>query len=375
MMKFKKGRKRAIIGSVAAVLLGATAAFAFFTSTGSGAGSAGTATATQALKIQQIGAGYNSLITSNASDPYIQDQTYSGAGISQFGNNVTLAKAGAQQLINVVVAFRNWNTAVSGVPITLSIDNTVAGPISDVETPTIPAAIVPGANPSLTNVTFNFASQGAFVDQQFTYLISFDASGAAGSLNVALSSSTNNLSVGSDTNPGQVTVNTTDPNLGNDFPGCATPVATGTPVAVNADCGPEAPGNPGAYGNEPNNADIPAVQVNVVGGVVTGLYPGGPAQPVNFAITNPNSSSVQVNQVTTTAGVLSNTSATYPAPPNPACDPTWYPIGTPTVTVGESIPQGTSIFDATGTSISMTETNSNQDNCEGADIGLNFTSN
>lgn len=68
-------KTRVAIMTVAAVVLGAGIAFAYFTATGSGTGSAQTGSASN-LTIQQIGAGYDSLI-GGSGDPYIQDQCFS----------------------------------------------------------------------------------------------------------------------------------------------------------------------------------------------------------------------------------------------------------------------------------------------------------
>jgi hypothetical protein len=374
-LKFKRNGKRAAIGGVVAVLLGATAAFAWFTTTGSGTGSAQTARLTQNLQIQQIGAGYSSLISSHSPDPYIQDQCFACASITKLGDNITLANAGYQQLVSVEVAFRNWNaTQVTGVPITLSINNGVGGPVTDTETPTIPAAIVAGVNPSLADVVFNFQSQGAYVAQSFIYSISFDASGVASGLNVALSSSYNNDSVGSETVPGTLWVQTTaGAGIAGDFPACTNNPPTTAYVAMVTNCGP-ASANTGAYGTtaqvQQGNADVPAVQVNVVGGVVPTLFPGGPAQPVDFAITNPNGSDVHVGQVTTAINSLSGTGSDGSIE---ACSTSMYSLNNATVSVG-TVPTGTTIFSSTGTSISMTDDGNNQNNCQGATVNLKFSS-
>jgi hypothetical protein len=369
MRKLFKGKKRAVGLGVIAVLLGAVAAFAYFTSLGSGTGSAKTGSAVN-LQISQVGAGYDSLVA--GSDPYIQDQCFQCAQITEFGNDITLANAGDQQLVNVVVAFRNWGAAFSGVPITLSINNTVAGPISDTETPSFAAASGPDT-PSLTNVTFNFAAQGAFVQQEFVYGISFDASGAAGGLNVALSNSANDLSVGTDTHSGTVWVDTTaGSGIAGDFPSCTTP---GVGFAqVNTACGDASLTNPGAYGTSAQvaagNADIPAVEVNVVGGIVTGLTPGGPSEPVDYAITNPGASPEHVNQVTTTF----NSVTTNTIPGLESCATSMYSI-TNGPAINANVPPGTTVYSPSGTTILMKDDSNNQDNCEGATVSLSFTSN
>jgi hypothetical protein len=377
MMKFIKGRKRAIVASGAVILLGATAAFAFFATTGAGTGSAQTGKLAHDLSITQVGAGYSSLISSNSPDPYIQDQCFACASISEFGNDITLAKTGAQQLVSVQVAMRNWGGAITNLPMTFSINNTVDGPISDTENFSFPAASGPDT-PSASTITFNFKTQAAFVDQEFVYGITFDPNfdlGAAGGLNVALASSANNLSVGTDTVPGTVYVNTTaGPGIAGDFPACTTPGVGFAQVTTN--CGPASASNTGAYGTtaqvQSGNADIPAVQVNVVGGVVPSLYPGGPSQPIDFAITNPNSSSVFVNSVTTSITTLSNTGSNGGLE---ACATSMYAVSpTTTGTVG-NVPQGTTIYSPSGVSISMTDDGHNQNNCQGAIVNLSFTSN
>jgi hypothetical protein len=365
--------------TVFASALIATAAFAFFTSTGSGTGGAQTANGPNNITISQVGAGYDSLVPGNG---YVQDQCLQCASLTQVGNQITLANSGAQQLTSVVVAFRNWGGPIASTPITLRIDDTVAGPISDTENPSFPAAIVPGANPSVTNVTFDFSSQGAFVEQTTTYGITYGDPAATGSLNVALSSSATQLSVGSDTVPGTIWLTSSTGASNDDFPTCVTSLPTTFgPVAV--DCGPENGSNPGAYGNDPlGNADIPAVEFNVVGGIASALSPGGPSQPINIAITNPNTGSVHVGSVETTITGTTKVGCTsaYDADVN---NP-WYQLSPPKggsnglvsdLPVNGNVPPGTTLYLSTGTSIAMIESNTNQDACEGAGVNLSFSSN
>ena len=365
-----KGRKRAVISAVAAVVLGAGAALAWFSTTGSGTGSAQTDKLTNTLSITQIGAGYSSLIPSNDTpDPYTQDQCFECAQISELGDNVTLANPGWQQLTSVTIAMRNWGGSITGLPVTFSIPS---APLSDTQDFNFPAAVTPGTNPSVTNITFDFSTQNAWVPPSFVYGIQFDPtfeSNSAAGLNVALSSSYNNITVGSETDVGTLQVDTAaGSGIDGDFPSCTTPGVGFAQVTTN--CGPASLTNPGAYGTsgqvQAGNADVPAVQINVVGGEITGLYPGAPAQPVNFAITNPNSASVHVNQVTTSITGLNA---------NAGCLQSWYTLGYPTVTVNGTVPHGTTIYPATGTSISMTNVNSDQSSCEGAIVNLGFTSN
>lgn len=371
-MRFTLKRKL-IAGGAAVALVAGTGigAYAYFTAGGSGTGSATTGTAAN-LTISQVGAGYNSLV---AGGSYHQDQTYGGAGITQFGNDITLANPGAQKLVSVVVAMRNWGgSAITQLPMTLSINNGTSGPMSVTQKFDFPSNL-PTGRPSVTNVTFNFSAVGGFVQREFVYDIAFDPAFAnAGGLNVALSSSANNLSVGTDTTPGTVWLDSSYVGFGNDFPSCTTPVTTGVWEQVITNCGPNNTNNTGAYGTSAQvvagNADIPAVQVNVVGGTLAPLYPGAAAQPVDYAITNPGTGSVHVNQVTTTVkSVTSASDATIEA-----CATSMYPVvnGGP---VNGNIAPGTTVFSPSGTTISMTDDGNNQNNCQGNAVTLGFTSN
>jgi hypothetical protein len=93
----------------------------------------------------------------------------------------------------VVVAVDNWGAAETGVPMTFWINNSVGGgPVEVTQDFSFPAAIVPSSDPSETNVTFDFSSQGAFVGPELVYGITFNTTpgappvAAADNLNVAL---------------------------------------------------------------------------------------------------------------------------------------------------------------------------------------------
>lgn len=361
MKRFKSKKGLALLATLIVIAAAAIGAYAYFTSTGSGTGSGGTATPAS-LTIKQIGAGYDTLIPS---DSYIQDQCFNCAQISELGNKIKLQHSGLQRLADAVVAFRNWGPAFSDVPITLSI---VGGPTSTV-TPSI-AAAQPSGRPTVTNVTFPFT--GGFVSDEFVYKISFDASGHANALNVALSSSANDMPVGSNSNPGTIWVNTAaGPGIDGDFPSCTVP---GSGFAqVNTACGPSAGGNPGAYGNGVGttsaDADVPAVEFNVVGGSIVGLAPGDPAQPVEFAIINPGPATVFVNQIATTLGTATG------GQDNASCNAnlsSWYAVAGSPDAVGVSVPSGTKIVSPTTTTLRMVESGTNQNACAGASIGLSF---
>ena len=110
MKLFKTRRKVAVIALSVGLIAGiGGAAFAYFTSNGTGTGGATVGTA-GSLTITEAGAVYNSL---SASNTYHQDQCFACASISELGNEITLSSAG--RLANVVVPFRNWDAAVTGV--------------------------------------------------------------------------------------------------------------------------------------------------------------------------------------------------------------------------------------------------------------------
>ena len=376
MRKLFRGRKRyALVSAIMAVVVSSAVAFAFFVTLGSGTGSAKTEKAST-LSIKQIGAGYDSLITTNT---YIQDQAFFGpdAGIMKVGDRVALAGTTAEQLVTVVVAIRNWSHAVTGQSLTFTIQTTVAGPVTDTQSFTFPAALVTGVDPSVTNVVFDFASQGAVIDHSFLYTIS----GLNGtSLNLALSNSYSDTAVGTDTTVGYLYVEASGggwTSLGNDFPSCSTPISLTALVKVDTACGHQSPTNPGAYGtatevDTTGNADIPAIEVNVVGGTAPGLYPGGPAQPVNFAIFNKGQTSVHVHQVTSSISSLSTTGSTGSIP---ACTAGTYAFYNTPATVNRNVPPGTTLISPSGTQIYMSTNGANQNNCQGAVVKLHFASN
>jgi IPT/TIG domain len=225
--------------------------------------------------IPPTGPAYDSLIPLNGGDPYTQDQTFAGAFVVEFGNEIHLATSG--QVTNVVVGMRNWGTAVSQLPITLTLYNPrvslaneeVTGPGSVITSVTqdfnVPARI--GAtDPSAFDITFNLATQRRILPSTIVYGISFTAFGKAPALNVALSSSAKNLLVGSDTYDGYVHVKIYGSTFGGwdiDAGTCGSPKAT-TFVATYIYCGNVSTLNVGAYGGA-TNADIPAVEFNVMG--------------------------------------------------------------------------------------------------------------
>jgi hypothetical protein len=370
-------KKAAIVALAAAVVVGGGgAAFAYFLATGSGTGGAQTA-GTPKLTIAQIGAGYDSLIPTNN---YVEDQCMEGCtGPSEIGQDVTLANAGPspstnyQQLVNVVVAVRNWGGPIANLPISLYLSQTADGATTiPVNVASIPGA--DGPNPTTTNVTLDVSADDLFVPSEFQYGISFPQTGAyadADSLNIALSSSADNLVVGSDTSgAGSLWIDDSNgPN--NDFPTCDNgDFPTHGFVLISTDCG--AAQELGAYGTDAQvaagNGDIPAVEFNVVGGIAPALSPGSPADPISYAVTNPTSSTAYLTTVKTAISGVGNSVG--------GCEQSWYSLTGATATADQDIAAGQTVFyQNTGTEISMPANDiTDQSACEGQTVTLSFTS-
>jgi hypothetical protein len=403
-------KKTLVIGAAVAILLGVGGvAFAYWTTTGSGTGSAQTGTASDVL-INQIGTpAYNSTISPLPGS--MVSQAFSGPQISEYGNEINLASSGP--LSSVVVTMDSWACqsgswatdncvttpgATYPVPITLSIYNsggtTLTSAVQTFNIPFRPSAsascgssgewqATDGCHNGLaTNITFtNFGPAGVVLPSTVIYGISYttDNNGVDGnvdSLNVALSTEATNVTVGSDTNPGDVFVQSLQADAGgsaleSNLGGCpgAPAGVLSTFQTVPVQCG-------AGYGLTSN---IPAVQFNVG---VGDLYPGGPALPISFSVTNPGSSAVLVSTVT--IGIAQDPT-TIPDPeiestPGntstdvPGCYADWYQINGSPVTLNQTIPPGGTIDWVGAASIQMNNDPVNQDDCEGATVGLNFTS-
>ena len=297
---------------------------------GAGTGSGQTGTAAS-LTISQIGAGYDSLIPANT---YPQDQCFACGGPQEFGNEITLSPNNATELISVVVAIDNWGASETNVPVTISI----------------PGQYTPGgATLTATNET-NFLPgcdqlRHPDGDQRHgelcpTERIRLPHVGLRDHVQHGRRRGAGRRCGQPQRRPGQfgdgslrrerhgsgtVWMDDTNGN-NNDFPSCTTisptadgaaqtdggdPLPTSGFEQVTTNCGPSNPANPGAYGTQAEvdagSADIPAVEFNVTGGSAAVLYPGGPSEPVDFAITNPGNTGVHVNTVTTNiASVTSN---------------------------------------------------------------------
>lgn len=388
-----KKRRVAAVATASAVMLVLAAsgvALATFLTTGTGTGAVDTANPAN-LTVEQVGPAYDSLIPaatlSATTDPYHQDQTFGGAGVTEFGNEVTLATAG--RLANVVVGFRSWGAAVAKVPVTVTLYQAPAAPVAATTAPgapitygtvtttvSVPAGSTAAPVPFLA--TFDFSTLDLTLPAgPIVYGISFTSSKAP-SLNVLLSSSASDVSVGSDPATGFVFVNVKTGWLGGwqvDAGKCSDP-SPGSFVAADVHCTSATltRRNYGAYGSKYGD-DIPAVELNVMGGAPS-LYPGTPGQPIEYAIENPGSP-VSLTSMSAAVTKTGTTVTTPSGTPMTGCRASWYQVHDATFSPAKTVPSGTSFYDAaqSGLSIGMITVPARQTACKGVKVGLTFTAN
>jgi hypothetical protein len=128
---------------------------------------------------------------------------------------------------------------------------------------------------------------------------------------------------------------------------------------------------------------VPAVEIYTNG--MSDLVPGGPQQLINFSVTNPGTTTATVHQVT--VGVSTDGSNGLAEDPNGndigGCYASWFVInpgnqatGTSyTLTLNQTIPAGGTIDIDGQAAIAMLNPNQSQDACEGATLGISFSSN
>ncbi|WP_346386393.1 hypothetical protein [Nocardioides sp.] len=98
--------------------------------------------------------------------------------------------------------------------------------------------------------------------------------------------------------------------------------------------------------------------------VVSGLYPGSPAQALSGNFDNGNAGPIHVASVT---GTVTSTGAV-------GCSPADFVVsGSPAANVQE-VPSGTGVGSWSGLSVAMTNTAANQDACKNATLTISYTS-
>jgi hypothetical protein len=343
---------------------------------------------------------YDSLIDSSS---YQWSMAMSGGTGSQFGNEITLTNPTNALLSSVVVELANFNANATVTPaITLSIykapalgGSVTSGDLiaSATQTFTIPGTPTgyaattsdPYFGIENTPVTFNQftypAAAAGFatpLPSTVVFEISYlDATGKGVNVDMSSGNSPDQITVGSDPHLGYLFASTTD-GTGGFFGGangeitCSTVNSTfteySTAVGTNG-CGMDNYSGQQLY-------SIPAVEFNTSAGTLSGLYPGGSAQTIDFTVTNPGPNTEALNAVTIKVASDPANGEVESTPYDTSTDVTgcyasWF------TTAGEtfngSLTSGQSVSGSG--SISMPASTSDQDPCQGVSLGLIFGSN
>lgn len=413
-------RRMAVIGLAVGLVAGTGGvAIAYFTSSGTGNGSALTGEGAN-LTINQLSTSnavaYNSIVNPRVPDTW--GLSFGGTNTTEFGTQVTLASA-TSTLNSVDVTFVSEacqsgsgltcvttpGATFTSAPITLTVYDPTTMAVIGSSTKTFQIPYRPSAagassstcgagtgnnwsnfpndgsqwyDPTTNNcyygikymAVFPFSSV-ALSSDSVVYGISYDAtSGPTSSLNVALSDEATQVSVGSNTNPGNLFVRVG--SGGNADGGSSGQVTCSTVSGANFVSYPTAAGNSNNCGMmAPQNgtfvADTPQVQFNTQSSFPTALVPGGPGQPIDFSITNAGSTPARVGAVTF---------AVSPSSLPTGCDINWFSTLQSSVAINVTIPGGATVdYQPSGAVLALMESGTNQDKCEGLALNLNFTSN
>ena len=341
-MKLKNFTKKKVVafGLAFGVAAGAGGiAAAFFASSGTGAGTAQSGNAT-AVKITQVGAGYNSLIASTG-NTYTASECFKAClNNQQIGDKVSLghltpkwAATTYAQVTSVIVPLVNFG----GQKTLTVVLNMGTSPNVTSYRFTTSATIAAGSatNQVVTNVKFTLSNTHVFLYKTFIYGI--ELTGTTSGVNIALAHHATELTIG-----GSPANTVYIQKVGGTF--AATVRTTGY---------------------------LPAVQINVIGGVVPPLYPGAPAQPVQYAITNPNPGKVHVGSITT-AITKSGTTVTGAT----GCKAYWFTLTNNPFPYNTNVAPGTTIVTSSSpTTLALLTKPFNQSECASKSIPLTFSSN
>jgi hypothetical protein len=203
------------------------------------------------------------------------------------------------------------------------------------------------------------------------------------SLNVEESIEPTNVTVGSDTDPGNVFASGVS---GNDVGGsggevtCST-VGTNfeqysTAVDPHSGCGETTSLTP-TYASV---SFVPAVQFNAKANGFISLLPGGPGQSIDFSINNGTSSPAYVQAVTVAVATDPGTGYVETTAGNTGTDVTgcygsWFKVVQPSTPLDLTIPAGLTSFQPSGAAVSLINEPINQDACAGVVLALTFSSN
>ena len=102
---------------------------------------------------------------------------------------------------------------------------------------------------------------------------------------------------------------------------------------------------------------------------VSGLYPGGPAQPLSGNFDNPNPGSIFVGSISATISGVTGPNIGTGTP----CTAADYQLNGFPVTVNAQIPSGSGVGAWSGGSLQLLNTGSNQNGCKGATVTISYT--
>lgn len=104
--------------------------------------------------------------------------------------------------------------------------------------------------------------------------------------------------------------------------------------------------------------------LTVTSNVPSGLYPGGPAQPIDLTVSSPAA-----------GNVLNGVSISVTGTGVAGCDPTWFTVTQPTIAANTALSVGANSFPSSSTNadISLVNSAANQDACKGVTVSLAFT--
>lgn len=419
-MEFRhKKRRMAAVGATAAVILVLAAggvALAYWTSSGSGTGAEDVGSSTPLVIRQTNDVLYDSTVSPLPGT--LPSAAFQATGTSELGNEITLADAAPLGSVTVTMdswTCQNWasgstpcTTTTPGagyfLPITLTIYNATAGgvvgaPIESVtrtfEIPYRPSADSStcssstgttgwfdttatadafGVTPDTKceygldhNITFNFTTQKV-LPTTVSYGISFNTQSYGTSpvghatpqtsLNVALTTTALNPSVGTDVYPGELDLRSANAEFYCDDadPGTFRLDAPQEP-AGGCTGAPQAGWSAGS-----GQWYLPAVKFTAASTASQDLFPGGPSQPIDFTVTNPGSGTEHVSSV----GIAL---ATLPA----SCTASWFTVTGPSITA-QTIPAGGTVHFDTKATIKMDTSGTTQDACQNGKFVLKFTS-
>jgi hypothetical protein len=112
-----------------------------------------------------------------------------------------------------------------------------------------------------------------------------------------------------------------------------------------------------------NGSGVEVTQV----GTITGLVPGGPAQAVDFTVTNPSANPQFVTAVTYSITSIE----TSPGVPAVGCSAADFTLVQPTA-ISAELSAGDTTYSPSGGTLAMKDTATNQDGCKNVSVNLRF---